>query len=260
MADLEIFTQGDTTMRTKMIDGEGCVLLGDVVVALGLRSTPSQVAQRLPEGVRKLDTLETAGGSQRATWVTEAGLYRVALRANTERAEPLIEWVTGEVLPTIRRTGSYGVGSTRPIALTDDELVLKAMNILGSKVEALTARAETAEAKVIEDAPKVEAWEDLMDSDGYFDMNVAARIFGYGLVNFYRRLRDERIIMPSQTLPYRQYDRYFFQKPGTRKNSAGETVATFVTKLRPEGVAWLHKRLNPGARPAGLVALIGGMA
>lgn len=77
MSALEVFAQGDTAVRTKVIDGEPCILLGDVIAGLGLKSTPSQVAQRLPDGVRRMDTIsDRLGREQRATWVTYANASR----------------------------------------------------------------------------------------------------------------------------------------------------------------------------------------
>jgi hypothetical protein len=66
--------------------------------------------------IRKLDSDEkgtkvigTLGGSQKMTVVTESGLYTLVLRSNKPEAKPFKRWITHEVLPSIRKTGSYSV-------------------------------------------------------------------------------------------------------------------------------------------------------
>ena len=51
--------------------------------------------------------------------------YKLAIKANNETAERFQDWVTEEVLPSIRKTGSYGVRE-----LTQDEIVGKAFGVL----------------------------------------------------------------------------------------------------------------------------------
>lgn len=264
MNGLEVFTQGDTAVRTKMIDGEPCILLGDIVNAIGLKSTPAQVAQRLPDGVQKTDTIEDRlGRTQRATWVTEAGLYRVALRANTERAEPFIEWVTGEVLPTIRRTGSYSVAESSAPALPQS--YADALRELASTVEAkelAMQRAEVAEARVVEDAPKVEAHDAFMDSHGCYSMADAARLVTnceLGRTKFMDWLRSEGILQKVTNLPYREHDHRFKVTAGTHDEGSRGAVAHRTTRVRPEGIDWLRERYaRQAAAPTALIALVGG--
>lgn len=58
------------------------------------------------KGMKKVPTL---GGEQQMSVITESGLYHVILNAKTERVKPFRRWVTEEVLPKIRKTGSYSV-------------------------------------------------------------------------------------------------------------------------------------------------------
>lgn len=63
------------------------------------------------EDVQKLDTLGSAGGVQLANHINESGLYALILGSTKPEAKRFKRWVTSEVLPTIRKTGSY---STAP--------------------------------------------------------------------------------------------------------------------------------------------------
>lgn len=103
MNDLQIFNYESNEVRTVMIDGEPWFCLTDVCRVLGL-SNPRSVADRLDKDERRKFDLPRQG----ETWfINEAGLYTVILRSDKPEAKPFRKWVTGTVLPAIRKTGSY---------------------------------------------------------------------------------------------------------------------------------------------------------
>lgn len=106
--------------------------LTDVCRALGLIQ-PSKVRERLNEkGVRKIPTL-TAGGEQKLLYVNESNLYKTIFQSRKEAAERFTDWVTSEVLPAIRKTGSY-----HPMSTDEKIQVLAQGNIeLNKKVDNL---------------------------------------------------------------------------------------------------------------------------
>lgn len=58
-------------------------------------------------GVSQTYPLQTNGGMQKATFITEPQLYFLLMRSDKPKAKPFRQWVTSEVLPCIRKTGSY---------------------------------------------------------------------------------------------------------------------------------------------------------
>lgn len=107
MNELKIFNSeefGD--IRTVQLNNEPMFCLSDVCKALGL-TQPSKVKERLNEkGVSSIPTL-TAGGEQKLLYINESNLYKTIFQSRKESAERFTDWVTSEVLPTIRKTGSY---------------------------------------------------------------------------------------------------------------------------------------------------------
>ena len=85
--------------------------LADVCRALEL-GNPSQVKKRLEKGVISNETLQTAGGMQKLTFINEDGLYDVIFDSRKPEAKAFRKWVTHEVLPSIRKTGSYSIVET----------------------------------------------------------------------------------------------------------------------------------------------------
>lgn len=110
MNELQVFSYESNEVRTVMIDGEPWFCLVDVCRVLDL-SNPRSVADRLDADERRKFDLPRQG----ETWfINESGLYNVILRSDKPEAKPFRKWVTGTVLPSIRKTGAYSAGKTFP--------------------------------------------------------------------------------------------------------------------------------------------------
>lgn len=105
--ELQIFNNSEFgEIRTITKDDEPMFCLADVCKALEI-SNVGNVKQRLSEkGIHTADTL-TKGGMQKMIFISEANLYKTIFQSRKESAERFTDWVTGEVLPSIRKTGSY---------------------------------------------------------------------------------------------------------------------------------------------------------
>lgn len=110
--ELQIFSNSEFgEIRTITKDNEPMFCLADVCKALEI-SNVGNVKQRLSEkGIHTADTL-TKGGMQKMIFISEANLYKTIFQSRKESAERFTDWVTGEVLPSIRKTGSYGMPKT----------------------------------------------------------------------------------------------------------------------------------------------------
>lgn len=107
--ELQIFSNSEFgEIRTITKDDEPMFCLADVCKALEM-SNPTMVAQRLDDDERtKLDL----GRQGETNFITESGLYAVILRSDKPNAKKFRKWVTSEVLPSIRKTGSYSMPKT----------------------------------------------------------------------------------------------------------------------------------------------------
>lgn len=87
----------------------------DVCKILGIKDHHDAV-KKLPASCRGgRVTSPTPSGMQEMSTVNEAGLYRLIFRSRKKEAEEFQEWVTSEVLPAIRRTGSYSTSQAKQI-------------------------------------------------------------------------------------------------------------------------------------------------
>ncbi len=96
----------------------------DVADILGYQ-TAKDFLRQVPESHKGRQRVPTPSGTQDMLVVDEAGLYRGVLRSNKPEAEPFMEWVTAEVLPSIRRTGAYA----RPSAPAPSATESRALDI-----------------------------------------------------------------------------------------------------------------------------------
>lgn len=86
--------------------GSFFAVASDVASVLGYRDAHNFLRQ-VPERHKGTQKVSTAFGEKEVSIVDEPGLYYGVLRSNKPEAEPFIEWVTAEVLPSIRRAGAY---------------------------------------------------------------------------------------------------------------------------------------------------------
>lgn len=106
MNELQIFNSGEFgEIRTIEIDGKPYFVGTDVAKALGY-SNPRKAILDHCKGVTKRDTL-TSSGVQSMSYINEGDLYRLIMKSKLPSAEKFESWVMDEVLPTIRKTGSY---------------------------------------------------------------------------------------------------------------------------------------------------------
>lgn len=106
MANIQVFEYQNSKVRTVDMDGEAWFVLKDVCAVLGI-SNNRMAADRLDDDEKGVSLIDTLGGKQEMVIVNESGLYHVILRSDKPEAAPFRRWVTNDVLPAIRKTGSY---------------------------------------------------------------------------------------------------------------------------------------------------------
>lgn len=230
MTALSIFRYADTDVRTVVINGEPWFVLSDLVRVLGL----SQFRAERLDGdlIQNHPIADRTGRSQMTRVVSEAGMYEVVIRSDKPEAAAFRRWITAEVLPEIRRTGSYGATPALPQNYTE------ALRELLATVE----RNAQLEARAAEDAPKVEAYDQLMDADGYYSMESAAKMCGVGRTTLYRRLREAGVIQPGSTLPYQRYMHHFILTASSWTDGDGNVHPTQTTRVRPSGLPFILRK------------------
>jgi len=144
-------------------DGSIWFVATDIAGILGYRMA-SDMTRRLDDDEKGTRSVRTVARGEQATGViTEPGLYSAVLRSQVEGARDFKRWVTHELLPEVRRTGSYAVPQSREQRLA--LAVIDAQAMLTEKDERIA---------VLE--PSAHAWDALADSVGDYSLRDAAQI------------------------------------------------------------------------------------
>ena len=111
--NLQVFKNNEISaeIRTVKINNEPWFVANDVCAILN-HTNPRKALQMLDDDEKGVTKGYTLGGVQEMNVVSESGLYALIIRSNKPEAKKFRKWVTSEVLPAIRKTGSYNMRYT----------------------------------------------------------------------------------------------------------------------------------------------------
>lgn len=195
-------------------------------------------ARRFVSGLQPHDKsmlqIEAGTGTRSYSFISESAFYKMMFRARSLTAERFTDWVTREVLPTIRKTGGYGTQAlpTRTEAL---RMALEA-----------SERADAAEAALAIAAPKAESYDRYLESDGCHTMANAAKILGLGRTRLFRKLREAGVIPADSTIPLQRYvdAGYFVIRAKVQELTDGTSRTYDAAAVTPKGLEWLSKKIG----------------
>lgn len=159
---LSVFDFEGSTVRVITDEsGEPWFVASDLAKILGYRMA-SDMTRRLDDDEKGTRSVRTPSGVQQMTIITEAGLYVAILGSKVEGAQRFKRWITHEVLPAIRKTGMYATPDTVDRILDNPDVMIGILQRYKEAKEENTRQAAQLEAQ----KPKVEAYDDFMDSTG----------------------------------------------------------------------------------------------
>lgn len=141
MNDLQIFVYSGEQLRTVQRDDGLWWVLRDVCRVLNIGNVTDTKKRLDPDEVDLTDLIDSMGRVQATTIINEPGLYAVILRSDKPEAKAFKRWVTHDVLPSIRKTGAYGVPPERLAKLDEYQAKLDRNRKLLADIERYTAQA-----------------------------------------------------------------------------------------------------------------------
>lgn len=163
--ELNLFNYSGQQVRTTLVNGEPVFIANDLCSVLEI-TNPRQTLSYLDDDEKGVTTNDTLGGAQQMAYVTEAGMYSLVLRSRKPEAKQFKRWITHEVLPQIRQTGSFGLAPALPKSYSE------ALRELAANVEA----KELAEARAKELEAPAKAWDVMVSAHGDYAVDEAAKI------------------------------------------------------------------------------------
>lgn len=107
----QVFNYQGNDFRVKLINGEPWFVVADACKALDIANVTHVIDRLDSDGVRQTEVIDSLGRKQNTTIANEPNLYRLIFRSDKPEAKPFQDWVYNEVLPSIRKTGSYSTQS-----------------------------------------------------------------------------------------------------------------------------------------------------
>ena len=178
--DILPFYFQDHPVRVLDLDGEPWFVAADIANVLGY-SAASAMARSLDESEKGVHSLHTLGGHQDLTVISEPGLYEAIFNSRRPEAKKFKTWVKAEVLPQIRKTGSYGQVET----LSGPALIAAAWEQIQADLEAEKLRNRML-------TPKADAFDGFLSATGDYSLNEGAKLLARNGVKDMgqNRLRD----------------------------------------------------------------------
>ncbi len=159
-------------------------------------SNPHDAIQRhcKKDGVVKHEVIDNLGRKQEKNFINEGNLYRLITHSKLPSAEKFESWVFDEVLPSIRKTGGYIAGEEN---MNEDELVLKAMEVMQKKVKALEEKTEKLASENLmqfqligELQPKADYLDKILKSKSIVPISYIAKDYGMSATALNKKLHE----------------------------------------------------------------------
>ena len=184
MDNIKIFENDEFgEIRTENDGNEIWFCLSDICKALDL-SSPSKVKERLNEKGVNIILTPTKGGVQRLVYVNESNLYKTIFQSRKESAERFTDWVTTEVLPSIRKTGSYSLPQNYESALEQLLAEVKRNNQLALENEELKESVVEMDRVIGEMKPKVDYCDVILSTTECMTTSQVAQDYGMSARRF----------------------------------------------------------------------------
>ena len=214
-------------VRIVEINNEPYFVGKDVVDILGYQNGSRDINTHVDEEDRLKYQISTAGQLREQTIINESGLYALILSSKLPTAKKFKRWVTHEVLPSIRKTGTYGIPQ--------------------NYAEALQLAADQAK-QLLEQKPKVEFFDAVAESKDAIEIASVAKVLdvpGVGRNKLFEFLRDHKILMRNNQ-PYQKYVDcgYFRIIEQKYERSNGDTCINIKTLVYQKGVKYIQELLK----------------
>ena len=252
MTALIPFSFEGASVRVIMKDGEPWFILADVCEVLEI-SNSRHAASRLDDDEKGVVISDTLGGPQEMATINESGLYSLILTSRKPAAKRFKKWVTADVIPSIRKTGSYGAAALPAIDLSNPDQLLQLLTSYALDKKALMAKVEAQE-------PTVTAYNRIAGADGAVCMTDAAKAL---------QVQPQKVLIPwmvankwvygragkSGHLAYQDKIQAGLLKHKVRvvedtKNGGDKVVESVL--VTPAGIAKLAKLVPGAVRPGEL--------
>lgn len=236
--DIKVFNCELGSIRVIVDNGEPLFCLADLAYSLEL-TNPAMVKEAInvefdKGGKFNLYPLQTKGGAQNFTFINESELYFVIMRSRSDKAKAFRQWVTKEVLPSIRKNGGYIAGQE---SMSELEIIANALVVANNVIQQKSKELEAIKALRAKEKPLVDFANQVASASNSISVGEFAKLLNdeqikIGQNNLFKWLRNNGYLM-KDNMPYQKYidSGYFDVIEQTYKTPYGSKVSlkTLVT-------------------------------
>lgn len=250
MQELKIFENEEIGVSARtMLNDDGSISVNAEDTAIGFGWTQEKSGKNYVKWERINGYLEEFGFSPRVgkdDYIPESVFYRLGMKASNARAERFQNWLSIEVIPSIRKNGGYIVGQEN---LSDDELLEKAVLVAQRKIAERDKVIKQQKEQIAEQRPLVDFAVHVSQSKDTIDMDEMAKIardehIDIGRNRLVKWLKDRKILKDNRT-PYQTFiDRGYFDVVEVKKETTYGTRVFPKTVVTGKGQIWVIEKLR----------------
>ena len=201
MNELMVFNNAEFgNVRTMEINGEPWFIGKDIAKCLGYAKPENAIANHV-DSEDKTSTLIQGTGSNyksKAVIINESGVYALIFGSKLPNAKKFKHWVTSEILPTIRKTGTYSITQSKPDSYMIENPADRARRWAEEYEEKLAL-----ECKIAEQQPKVDYHDAVLNKSGLLTTTAIAKDLGFKSA---KQLND---LLKRDRIIYKKSDTYY---------------------------------------------------
>lgn len=196
MNDIKIFENAEFgSVRTLEVNGEPYFVGKDVAEILGYSNPQKAIRDHIDDEDKTLNESFTVNGTM-AVLINESGLYSLILSSKLPKAKEFKHWVTGEVLPSIRKHGAYMTDDVLHRAITEPDFLIQLATELKEEQEkrrALESTVAVQSQQITELQPKASYYDVVLNSKDLLSIGKIAKDFGKSAVWLNKWLHEQGV-------------------------------------------------------------------
>ena len=198
-----------------------------------------------------MDVIDNLGRVQKNNFIDESNLYKCIFQSDKPEAEAITEWVTGEVLPTIRKTGMYVTDNVWDTIMNDPEKLGEVLINYGKvkkEKELLEEENQIQKQLIAEYKPIKEYVDTILSSEDTMTTTQIAADYGFSAYELNKTLNEQRVVrkVGGQWILYIEHMNKGYTKSETmtvkKKDGTDKVVAN--TKWTQKGRLFIHNLLE----------------
>lgn len=243
MNEMQIFQNKEFgNVRVIEIDGEPWFVGKDIAEALGYTRTADAIREHVDELDKGVGKIQTPGGKQDVVTINESGLYSLVLSSKLPSAKQFKRWVTSEVLPAIRKTGSF---NQLP---TGQNLIALALIEANKMLEEKDGTIKVQEQIISELKPLADYTDAILKNKGLVTITQIAKDYGMSGQELNQMLHKLKIQykLGEQWLLYVKYQKcgYTHSETVDIRHKDGRPDVKMNTKWTQKGRLFLYELLK----------------